>query len=90
MTCASFIFFAAVRIAQPSPGLAVDDLIVYTHDVTEFGADRQGKADSTSAIQAALDDCKKAQGGTVYLPRKRTMRVKRHLGWELRSYNALP
>ena len=55
MTCASFIFFAAVRIAQPSPGLAVDDLIVYTHDVTEFGADRQGKADSTAAIQSALD-----------------------------------
>ena len=68
MTCASFIFFAAVRIAQPSPGLAVDDLIVYTHDVTEFGADRQGKADSTAAIQSALDAAAKEKGGTVYLP----------------------
>ena len=68
MICASFIFFAAVRIAQPSPGLAVDDLIVYTHDVTEFGADRQGKADSTAAIQSALDAAAKEKGGTVYLP----------------------
>lgn len=68
MTCASFIFFAAVRIAQPSPGLAVDDLIVYTHDVTEFGADRQGKSDSTDAIQSALDAAAKEKGGTVYLP----------------------
>ncbi len=68
MTCASFIVLAAVRIAQPSPGLAVDDLIVYTHDVTEFGADRQGSKDSTSAIQSALDAAAKEKGGTVYLP----------------------
>ena len=68
MTCASLIFFAAVRIAQPSPGLAAEDLVVYTHDATEFGADRHGGKDATSAIQAALDAAAKEKGGTVYLP----------------------
>ena len=57
-----------VRIAQPSPGLALDDLVLYTQNAVEFGADKNGKADSTAAIQAALDECAKAKGGTVYLP----------------------
>ena len=59
---------AAVRIAEPSPGLAVEDLVVYTANAVEFGADKTGRTDSTAAIQAALDECRKAQGGTVYLP----------------------
>ena len=59
---------AGVRIAEPSLGLAVEDFVVYTHNAVEYGADRTGKSDSTAAIQSALDECRKAQGGTVYLP----------------------
>ena len=57
-----------VRIAEPSRGLASDDLILYTADATEFGADRLGRKDSTAAIQTALDACDKVGGGTVFLP----------------------
>ena len=57
-----------VRIATPSDGMSSCDLIVYTADATEFGADKTGKVDSTAAIQSALDMCDKAEGGTVFLP----------------------
>lgn len=57
-----------VRIATPSDGMSSCDLIVYTADATEFGADKTGKVDSTPAIQSALDMCDKAEGGTVFLP----------------------
>ena len=56
------------RVAVPSAGLASDDVIVYTADAREFGADPTGKADSTAAIQAALEACDKESGGTVFLP----------------------
>lgn len=57
-----------VRVVEPSRGMSSDDLILYTADATEYGADRTGKADSTSAIQSALDACDKVGGGTVFLP----------------------
>ena len=62
------IVAAAMRIVEPSPGMASDDFIVCTHDATEFGADRTGSGDSTAAIQSAIDACHEAQGGTVFLP----------------------
>ena len=62
------IVAAAIRIVEPSPGMASDDFIVCTHDATEFGADRTGSRDSTAAIQSAIDACHEAQGGTVFLP----------------------
>jgi hypothetical protein len=39
-------------------------------DVTEstYGADKTGAADATAAIQAAINACQTAGGGTVYLP----------------------
>jgi len=36
--------------------------------VAEFGADNQGRSDATAAIQAAIDACRSAGGGLVYLP----------------------
>src|SRR5215467_5129975 len=40
------------------------------YDITHpaFGADPTGVADSTAAIQAALDACRTGGGGTVYCP----------------------
>ncbi len=58
--------FENVRIAEPT--LASEDKIVYTADaVADFGADKTGNADSTAAIQAAIDSVKGA-GGVVFLP----------------------
>jgi polygalacturonase len=37
-------------------------------NVTEYGAAGDGQAADTAAIQAALDACGRAGGGTVYLP----------------------
>jgi len=56
------------RVAEPSPGMTSDDLIVYTLDATEFGADKTGREDATEAIQAALEASRKVEGGTVFLP----------------------
>ena len=56
------------RVIAPSPGMASDDLILCTADATEYGADKTGSADSTEAIQRALDACAKATGGIVFLP----------------------
>ncbi|MED2941639.1 glycoside hydrolase family 28 protein [Bacillus swezeyi] len=38
-------------------------------DVTEFGADASGKADSTASIQQAIDEAYQAGGGTAILPK---------------------
>ncbi|WP_395948308.1 glycoside hydrolase family 28 protein [Bacillus swezeyi] len=38
-------------------------------DVTEFGADASGKADSTAAIQRAIDEAHQAGGGTAIVPK---------------------
>ena len=57
-----------VRIAAPSAGMASDDLILFTADAADYGADRTGRKDSTESIQRALDDCERAEGGTVFLP----------------------
>ncbi|MEU6861226.1 glycosyl hydrolase family 28-related protein [Glycomyces sp. NPDC046736] len=45
-----------------------DDVIVADLDVTDFGADPTGAADSTAAIQEALATCRDAGGGTVWAP----------------------
>ena len=47
------------------PGSMRTDLAVC---VTDFGADPTGVADSTAAIQAAINAVHTADGGTVYLP----------------------
>ena len=54
---------ARPRIAASLTGLSSDDLIVYTQDATEYGADKTGQRDSTEAIQLAIEACDKAQGG---------------------------
>ncbi|SDK54011.1 Uncharacterised Sugar-binding Domain [Glycomyces sambucus] len=45
-----------------------DDVVVADLDVTDFGADPTGAADSTAAIQEALATCRDAGGGTVWAP----------------------
>ncbi len=52
------------------------------YDVKEFGAKGDGKTYDTEAIQKALDECGKADGGTVkfsagtYLSKPLTLRTK--------------
>ncbi|MGI6264211.1 MAG: glycosyl hydrolase family 28-related protein [Acutalibacteraceae bacterium] len=72
-TAAITAFIASVervepRVATPSSGMASMDRIVYVADATEFGADKTGVADSTAAIQTALNRVGSQQGGTVFLP----------------------
>lgn len=43
----------------------IADIVV---DQGNYGADATGAADSTAAIQRAIDDCYAAGGGTVFLP----------------------
>ncbi len=58
--------FENVRIATPT--VASEDKIVYSVDaVADMGADKTGNADSTAAIQAAIDSVSGA-GGVVFLP----------------------
>lgn len=45
-----------------------DDVVVADYDVTDFGADRSGKRDSTASIQQAIDNAYKSGGGTVWMP----------------------
>ena len=49
----------------PSPVSAVTTSI---YNVTEFGAVGDGETLNTTAIQAAIDECTKNGGGTVYFP----------------------
>jgi hypothetical protein len=46
----------------------IPDVAGPVYDVTEYGADPQGGADSTDAIQAAILAAERAGGGVVYLP----------------------
>lgn len=45
-----------------------DDIVISDYDATTFGADKTGAADSTTAIQSAIDACYNDGGGTVWLP----------------------
>ena len=38
------------------------------YNILDFGAKGDGKTDDTPAIQKALDECQKSNGGTVYVP----------------------
>ena len=50
------------------PKFETDDIIISDFDVTDFGADPTGKADSTKEIQTAIQACFSAGGGTVWMP----------------------
>lgn len=54
-------------VATPSEGMAVSDLIVYSLNAADWGADPTGRYDSTIAIQECLDTLR-ANGGVVFLP----------------------
>lgn len=41
---------------------------ICTIDASLYGPDATGKTDCTDALQRAIDDCKRAGGGSVYLP----------------------
>ncbi|MGI6264210.1 MAG: glycosyl hydrolase family 28-related protein [Acutalibacteraceae bacterium] len=58
----------APRVATPSAGMESMDKIFYLADATGFGADPTGAADSTNAIQTAINRVNDQQGGTVFLP----------------------
>ncbi|MEM7791725.1 MAG: glycosyl hydrolase family 28-related protein [Verrucomicrobiota bacterium] len=47
------------------------DVVVVGLDVTDFGADKTGKRDSTRAFQNALNRMRDAGGGTVFAPEGR-------------------
>uniref|UniRef100_A0A4Y8PQD0 Carbohydrate-binding protein n=1 Tax=Paenibacillus athensensis TaxID=1967502 RepID=A0A4Y8PQD0_9BACL len=44
------------------------DVVIADYDVIGYGADNTGVSDSTSAINAAMNDCYSNGGGTVWLP----------------------
>lgn len=69
---------ALVGSASAAPRIIVPefpqvDVLVATLVATEppYRADASGRTDATAAIQQALDDCAKAGGGAVYLPKGR-------------------
>ena len=43
-----------VRVAEPSAGMTPGDVLLYTANAVDFGADKTGRRDSTDAIKAAL------------------------------------
>lgn|GEM_PF-1320790 len=45
-----------------------EDVVVADFNVTDFGADATGAADSTMAIQNAMDNAQHKGGGTVWMP----------------------
>ncbi|MBQ2725161.1 MAG: beta-propeller fold lactonase family protein [Clostridia bacterium] len=49
----------------------ISGIEVGDRNALDFGADPAGLADSTAAIQTALDSCSELGGGTVYLPEGR-------------------
>ena len=54
-----------VPVTYPAPDVVVADIVAAQ---APYFADNTGAADSTAAIQAAIDDCYAAGGGTVFLP----------------------
>ena len=54
-----------IDTVYPTEDVVVADIIAAD---LPYGADPSGEADSTKAIQAALDDCAANGGGTVWLP----------------------
>ena len=52
---------APAAVAGSTPGTRV-------YDITDFGANGDGKTLATEALQAAIDSCHKDQGGTVLVP----------------------
>lgn len=57
----------AARLSHIEQGLHSSAWYADANAVADYGADPSGSADSTSAIQDAIDDC--PEGGTVVLPR---------------------
>jgi hypothetical protein len=60
---------AAADLAGPAPagaGTAIGTVTAYV--VTDYGADSSGAADSTSAVQAAINAARGSNGGTVFFP----------------------
>jgi F5/8 type C domain/Pectate lyase superfamily protein len=51
-----------------NPTISQDDVIVYTHNVLNYGAVADGSTDNTAAFQAAIDDAYACGGGIVYAP----------------------
>lgn len=54
-----------IRTVYPTSDVVIADVIAASEN---YGADPTGEQDSTNAIQQALNACKKAGGGTVWLP----------------------
>lgn len=62
---------ALEAVALTGPGIAIpqvpqDDVVLFTHDVANYGADPTGYNDNTAAFQAAIDAANAAGGGIVY------------------------
>lgn len=51
-----------------NPTLAQEDVVVYTENVLDFGADNTGNNDCTTAFQNAIDEAYSNNGGIVYVP----------------------
>lgn len=63
-----FELFGTIAAKIVTPVNSSSDIIIADRDVTEFGADKTGTADSTVAIQNAINDCYASGGGTVWMP----------------------
>src|SRR6184192_2802591 len=57
-----------VAQAGPSSGSANHDLGTRTYNIRDFGAKGDGTTVDTAAVQAAVDACASASGGTVLVP----------------------
>ena len=56
------------RLASTTAGMSSGESIVYSIDATEWGADPTGQTDCSEPLQQALNELKKRQGGTLFLP----------------------
>lgn len=57
---------AAPTPAIANPTVPQADVVLYTHDVADYGADPSGLSDNTAAFQLAIDQANAAGGGIVY------------------------